>query len=277
MIFESPCLLWVAVCLAWRWNDSDDVNDGLRGMPLGNRLLLTWFVIHYIYRSIIYPLQQSTTSKTPLGVAVMAWSYCMVNGYLQSRPLTAPVAGTEATSASAYLGKNNSTEMRIGVDIDANTPSFVIGMTLCMLGFSIVYTSDQTLLRLKNMKSTKTTTTTTPTGEQSATTSRQHRYSIPHGGLFEYISAPHYFGEIIEWTGFCIASGGTWASFSFVVWTVANLVPRAVATHAWYQHTFSGEDPTMLAARNKKNDDSKTSLQLEVYPPNRKAVIPFFL
>ena len=214
----------------------------------------------------------------------------MVNGYLQSRPLTAPVVESkDATSASASASlekKNDDVVMGIGEDIDANTPSFVIGMMLCMLGFSIVYTSDQTLLRLKkNMTSTQTDTAKSPgTGEQSATTTttkRQHqRYSIPHGGLFEYVSSPHYLGEIIEWTGFCIASGGTWASLSFVVWTAANLVPRAIASHSWYKHTFSNgeEDPAILSARNKKNEDSsKTSLHLEVYPPDRKAVIPFFL
>ena len=211
----------------------------------------------------------------------------MVNGYLQSRPLTAPVvARPDATSASASLGKKNDTLVRIGEDIDANTPSFVIGMMLCMLGFSIVYTSDKTLLRLKkDLKSTHTVTAKTPgTGEQrptNTTTSRQHhRYSIPHGGLFEYVSSPHYLGEIIEWTGFCIASGGTWASLSFVIWTAANLVPRGIATHEWYKHTFSseGDDPAILSARNKKNEDSsETSFHQEVYPPDRKAVIPFFL
>ena len=32
-------------------------------------------------------------------------------------------------------------------------------------------------------------------------------YSIPYGGLFEYVSSGHYLGEIIEWLGFYIVSG----------------------------------------------------------------------
>jgi 3-oxo-5-alpha-steroid 4-dehydrogenase 1 len=63
------------------------------------------------------------------------------------------------------------------------------------------------------------------------------------------VSSPNYLGEIIEWTGWAIA---TWslAGFSFALYTFANLAPRAFANHRWYRETF---------------DD---------YPPDRKALIP---
>jgi steroid 5-alpha-reductase/3-oxo-5-alpha-steroid 4-dehydrogenase 1 len=53
-------------------------------------------------------------------------------------------------------------------------------------------------------------------------------YKIPYGGLFERVSCPNYLGEIIEWSGWALA---TWSlpGVSFAVWTFANLAPRAAS------------------------------------------------
>merc|ERR1712194_980879 len=85
---------------------NDSATDGSSSAPLPmptlpytNQLLLGWFFFHYIYRSIIYPfMMTSTTTKTttnntkrkgfPIGLAVVAWLYCVINGYLQARYLT---------------------------------------------------------------------------------------------------------------------------------------------------------------------------------------------
>jgi steroid 5-alpha reductase family enzyme len=77
-------------------------------------------------------------------------------------------------------------------------------------------------------------------------------YKIPYGGMFRYVSSPNYLGEIIEWTGYALAC---WSlpALSFAVWTIANLVPRAIAHHRWYQRQFSD------------------------YPAERKALIPFVI
>jgi len=74
-------------------------------------------------------------------------------------------------------------------------------------------------------------------------------YKIPHGGLFERVSCPNYLGEIIEWSGWALA---TWClpGLSFAVWTFANLAPRARAHHRWYRAKFPE------------------------YPEERKALIP---
>ena len=74
-------------------------------------------------------------------------------------------------------------------------------------------------------------------------------YHIPKNFLYKYISAPNYFGEIIEWIGWAIL---TWSisGVVFVFWVIANLFPRAIANHNWYKEKF---------------DD---------YPKNRKAIIP---
>lgn len=50
------------------------------------------------------------------------------------------------------------------------------------------------------------------------------------GGLFEYVSAANYFGELVEWCGYGLASwsvqGGAFALFTFCV-----LLPRAQEHH----------------------------------------------
>ena len=125
-------------------------------------------------------------------------------------------------------------QFQIFPDQYAYSVQFVFGVMTMLTGFIIGYNSDKTLLRLRK--------------------SRQG-YQIPYGGLFEYVSMPHYFGEILEWLGFSIACDFSLASTSFVIWTAANLIPRALTQHHWYITKFK-DTP---------------------YPPDRKAIIPFIL
>ncbi len=75
-------------------------------------------------------------------------------------------------------------------------------------------------------------------------------YLIPNRGFFNYVSAPNYLGEILEWVGFAIAAQ-TLAGWAFAVFTVANLAPRALSNHRWYRQKFPD------------------------YPVSRRALIPF--
>lgn len=74
-------------------------------------------------------------------------------------------------------------------------------------------------------------------------------YVVPERGAFRYVSCPNYLGEILEWTGWAIA---TWSpgGLAFCVYTVANLVPRARSNHHWYRERFTD------------------------YPSSRRALIP---
>jgi 3-oxo-5-alpha-steroid 4-dehydrogenase 1 len=78
------------------------------------------------------------------------------------------------------------------------------------------------------------------------------RYKIPRGFLFEYVSSPQYFTELLSFLGWTIM---TWSPAGLVIFCIslANLVPRALQTHQWYREKF------------------------EDYPKNRKALIPFIL
>ena len=74
-------------------------------------------------------------------------------------------------------------------------------------------------------------------------------YHVPNKFLHKYISSPNYFGEILEWIGWAILTCSI-SGVVFAIWTIANLFPRALAHHKWYQEKFSD------------------------YPENRKAIIP---
>lgn len=113
-----------------------------------------------------------------------------------------------------------------------SSPQFLAGAALFLFGFGVHVHSDSVLRNLRQPGQTG--------------------YKIPRGGLYRFVSCPNYFGEVLEWTGWAIATSSL-AGLSFAVWTVANLVPRAVAHHRWYRERFPD------------------------YPPARKAVVPFLL
>ena len=111
-------------------------------------------------------------------------------------------------------------------------PRFITGTILFAWGVFINWDYDNRLIHLRQP------------GETG--------YKIPQGGLFNSISCPNLLGEIIEWTGFAIMCWNL-AAVSFLVWTVANLIPRALSHHKWYKKQFGN------------------------YPARRKAIIPFVL
>lgn len=111
-------------------------------------------------------------------------------------------------------------------------PRFLIGATFFISGAFINRDADRRLFALRGP------------GESG--------YKIPDGGLYRYVSCPNYLGEIIEWIGFAVA---TWSlpGLAFALYTAANVGPRALSHHRWYQQKFAD------------------------YPQDRKAIIPFVL
>lgn len=210
MIFESPNWIWVCY----------ELSHLTTRLPTTNSLLLFWFCTHYIHRSLLYPLSMSPTSKFPIGMMVFTVPYCVVNGYLQAQGLCRYRNPFHTDSDDAS-------------DLPSiKSWSFSVGAIMMMIGLSLGFVSDRTLLQLKRT-----------TGS----------YQIPYGGGFNYVSSPHYLGELVEWWGFCLACGGTLESLSFALWTTSNLVPRALAQHRWYHQKF------------------------EDYPQSRMAIVPFIM
>lgn len=96
-------------------------------------------------------------------------------------------------------------------------PRFLTGVTLFFSGMLLNHHSDHVLRNLRSP------------GETA--------YKIPRGGAYRWVSSPNYLGEIVEWLGWALA---TWslAGLAFAAYTMANLVPRALANHQWYRERF---------------------------------------
>jgi 3-oxo-5-alpha-steroid 4-dehydrogenase 1 len=105
-------------------------------------------------------------------------------------------------------------------------PVFVLGAVLFAGGLAINIDSDTRLLRLR------------APGETG--------YKIPQGGLFRWISCPNHFGEMLEWCGYALMFWNI-AGLTFAVWTIANLLPRALDHHQWYKEKFPDYPPTRRA------------------------------
>ncbi|XP_028410156.1 3-oxo-5-alpha-steroid 4-dehydrogenase 1-like [Dendronephthya gigantea] len=112
------------------------------------------------------------------------------------------------------------------------TYQFVLGSLLFFVGFVINTYGDYVVTHLRKP------------GETG--------HKIPRGGLFEYISCPNFFGEIVEWGGYALASS-SFVAFAFFFNSAIVVGARALYHHSFYYKKF------------------------EDYPKNRKALIPFIL
>ena len=66
------------------------------------------------------------------------------------------------------------------------------------------------------------------------------RYVVPHGGLFDLVTMPHYLFEIVAWAGVALAAQQINAVLVTAGMT-SYLAGRAMATTDWYKTRF-GED-----------------------------------
>ncbi len=160
--------------------------------------LLMWLA-HYAHRAFIYPFEtRSKYKRMPVVVMLMGMIFNLGNAYLNGRYLFHFSAGKYSTD---WL-------------LDAR---FIAGAALFVGGYIINRWADRKLRSLRQP------------GETG--------YKIPQGGLYRWISCPNYFGEVLEWCGWALA---TWSltGLTFAVWTFANLAPRARSHHAWYHSHF---------------------------------------
>lgn len=68
----------------------------------------------------------------------------------------------------------------------------------------------------------------------------RHAPLHPRGGMVPLRLVGNYFGELLEWVGFAVASW-SWAGAVFAWWTFANLAPRAASLRRRYEQEFGEE------------------------------------
>jgi protein-S-isoprenylcysteine O-methyltransferase Ste14 len=171
------------------------------------------FCLHYCNRALVYPHRIKADGKT-MPVMIMLFSMIFYT--------------VHGYMIGHYFGALKSYSVEWLLD-----PRFIIGATMFLAGLCINIYSDNILLNLRKP------------GETG--------YKIPRGGLFKYVSSPHYLGEMIEWTGFAIM---TWSlpGFAYALTVVVPLFGQALNAHQWYLSKFA--------------DD---------YPKSRKAIFPGIL
>lgn len=178
---------------------------------VANLIFLILWEWHYLYRTFYFPTQLRGTQK--------------------SFPILLIAFAVLFNIINGYLNGTYLFELN---PIDGwsyfSSWHFILGLSVFSVGFLLHYSSDRTILQLRSDPSID--------------------YAIPYGEGFRWVTNPNYLGEFIQWCGWAIL---TWsiAGVAFALFTLANLLPRAIANHRWYHQTF------------------------ENYPKERKVFVPF--
>ena len=176
-------------------------------------IFFTLWMIHYINRVLIFPFRLHTKGK--------------------KMPVTIVISAFFFNIVNGFINGYWLGTLAVKYDVSwLQDPRFIAGIVVFITGMMINMRSDNILIHLRKPGDTG--------------------YIIPVKGLFHYISCPNHFGEMLEWSGFAVM---TWClpGLSFALWTIVNLLPRALQHHRWYKNKFPE------------------------YPAERKAVIPFIL
>ncbi|MCB9729399.1 MAG: DUF1295 domain-containing protein [Deltaproteobacteria bacterium] len=183
--------------------------QGSRALELVPLSLCVLWQVHYVHRTFIFPFRLRAAGRT--------------------MPVVVALMAFSFQLVNAWTNARWLSELGAYPPIAQAPPHYLVGVALFVLGLGINLHADTVLLRLR------------APGETG--------YRIPQGGLYRYITCPNYFGELIEWGGFALASWSL-SGLAFFLFTLANLVPRAVANHRWYREKFAD------------------------YPPERRALVP---
>lgn len=173
-------------------------------------VFLCMWMAHYLQRAFLYPfVARKSQRKMPWQVVGLGFLFNCINGYLNGRYLFEFSGGYAGDWIKDWR--------------------FLLGGGLFLIGYVVNRNADKVLRELRAKD--------------------KREYEIPKTGLYRWISCPNYFGEVILWVGWAVATSSL-AGLAFAVWTIANLAPRAWMHHRWYKEQF------------------------EDYPAERKALLP---
>ena len=165
-------------------------------------LFFLLFELHYFQRSFVFPFLMKGKSRMPVAIMLMGVVFNLLNGYIQGEWLF--FLAPEDLYSSAYLSRINCW----------------IGILVFFLGMGINWHSDYVIRHLRQPGDT--------------------RHYLPEKGMYHWVTSGNYFGELLEWTGFALATSSS-AAWVFVWWTFANLAPRAYAIRQKYREEFGVE------------------------------------
>jgi protein-S-isoprenylcysteine O-methyltransferase Ste14 len=165
---------------------------------LVNILFLLFWEIHYIYRTFVFSLRLRGSKKS-FPVLLVALAFLF-------NCINGFINGyylfvVRPTYNLAWL---------------LSAP-FVIGTILYVFGLTLHIRADATLRSLRKPGETE--------------------YKTPTSGIFKYITNPNYLGETVQWFGWALMTFSL-PGLAFAVFTAANLLPRAISNHKWYQTHF---------------------------------------
>lgn len=165
-------------------------------------VFLIVFELHYFQRSFIFPLMISGRSKMPFSIILMGMTFNTLNALMQG----------------GWIFYISPAEMY--PDSWLYSPQFIAGLVIFIAGMYINLQSDSIIRHLRAPGDT--------------------RHYLPRGGMFKYVTSANYFGELTEWVGFAILTW-SWSGAVFVLWTFANLCPRAARIYERYKVEFGDE------------------------------------
>jgi len=168
------------------------------------------WMVHYIHRGFIWPLRAKFKGKRMSLIVVLLGSIFNL--------VNVYIQGSWIFIYGSY-----EKEWLL-------SPFFIVGLLVFLIGLYINIKSDNILMELRKENGSG--------------------YHIPNGFLYNKVSCPNYFGEILEWLGWFIMTLSP-AGLVFLIWTMANLIPRAKSNHEWSIENIEG------------------------YPKDRKKVIPY--
>ncbi len=167
--------------------------------------MLLVFEAHYLHRSFIFPMLIRGNGRMPLSIILMGVIFNTLNAFMQG----------------GWIFYISPSEMYVPTWL--SDPRFISGVIVFVIGMYINIQSDSIIRNLRKP------------GDNA--------HYLPRGGMFRYVTSANYFGELVEWAGFAIL---TWsfAGLVFVIWTFANLGPRAARIYDRYKTEFASEFDT---------------------------------
>lgn len=176
--------------------------SGSRAAEPAPAVMAMLFLIHYFQRAFVFPMLIRGKSRMPLLIILMGVIFNVMNCYMIGGWIFY-VSPPDMYPAS-WL----------------RSPQFILGTAMFFTGMAINMRSDNIIRHLRKPGDT--------------------RHYIPCGGMFRYVTSANYFGELTEWAGYAVLSWSL-GGVAFLIWTFANLAPRAKKLHKRYICEFGDE------------------------------------